>query len=86
MKLPYDGQVRQPSPDADSFSGGYQGRVAVIEALDISPDIKDGIMQQFASRKILQIATEEGYLTLEDDAYIKMLRGMTSLDEVERVV
>ncbi len=65
---------------------GYKGRVAISEILPISPSIQKLILARASSKEILIQAKSEGMKTLIDDAMTKAAEGLTSLEEVVRVV
>ncbi|MBP7848089.1 hypothetical protein KA013_02605 [Patescibacteria group bacterium] len=48
--------------------------------------IKDAIIQGKSSAEILALARQQGFLTIKDDAYLKMLEGKTSLEEIMSVI
>jgi type IV pilus assembly protein PilB len=64
---------------------GYSGRLGVFEVLEVSPEIKKLIVSQNDSNLILQKAIEEGMNTMLDDGLIKVIKGMTTVEEVLRV-
>jgi len=65
---------------------GYKGRLGVFEFLTITDKIKKIILAKAASFEIQDKAQEEGMITLMQDATLRIAEGITSLDEVERVV
>lgn len=65
---------------------GYKGRVAISEILPISPLIQKLILSRASSKEILSQARADGMKTLIDDAMTKAAEGLTSLEEVVRVV
>lgn len=65
---------------------GYKGRVAISEILPISPITQRQILSKASSKEILAQAKAEGMKTLLDDALTKAAEGITSLEEVVRVV
>ncbi len=65
---------------------GYRGRLAAQEFLSISPDIQDLIINRASARDIREKAKEEGMKTLLDDALSKAAEGVTTIEEVLRVV
>ena len=65
---------------------GYRGRVAAQEFLSISPDIQNLIINRASARDIREKAREEGMKTLLDDALTKAAEGVTTIEEVLRVV
>lgn len=64
---------------------GYRGRVGVFEVLEVSPKIRDLITQKANSDVIQKQAITEGMTTMYEDAFQKVLEGLTSLEEVIRV-
>jgi len=64
----------------------YLWRIAVIEALDINQDIKKLINQWKSWIDIFSIGRQYWFLTLKEDAYLKMLKWLTSLEEIRRVI
>jgi len=65
---------------------GYLGRVAVVEVLKVSEDIQRLAVERRPSDEIKEIAVREGMKTLRQDGMEKVRLGMTSLEEVLRVV
>ncbi len=65
---------------------GYKGRLAINEILPITPAIQKLIMRNASSREISEQARKEGMKTLLDDALNKAAEGLTTIEEVLRVV
>jgi type IV pilus assembly protein PilB len=65
---------------------GYKGRMAISEILPISPEIQKMILKRASSKEISAQAKREGMKTLLDDAMTKAAEGLTTLEEVVRVV
>ena len=65
---------------------GYKGRVALHEVLPITERIERMAVERASSAQIAVAAREEGMQTLRQDGLAKALAGVTSLDEVLRVV
>lgn len=64
---------------------GYLGRVAIYEVMPISEKISKLIVSKAAASDIQKLAMEEGMLAMKQDGYVKVLEGVTSMDEVIRV-
>lgn len=64
---------------------GYMGQVAVIEVLNMSDALRDLILSEASTKDILEKAKEEGMITMKQDGILKVLQGMTTLEEVMRV-
>jgi type IV pilus assembly protein PilB len=65
---------------------GYDGRIGIFEAIQMSEAIEKTLVTNPSEREIRAAAKEQGIPTLREDAIIKVLEGITSLDEVSRVV
>ncbi|MEI8067755.1 MAG: GspE/PulE family protein [Candidatus Shapirobacteria bacterium] len=64
---------------------GYLGRVAIYEVMPISEKIGKLIVEKASDTDIQKLAMEEGMLTMKQDGYVKVLEGVTTMDEVIRV-
>jgi type IV pilus assembly protein PilB len=64
---------------------GYLGRIAIYEVMPISEKISKLIIEKAAASDVQRLAMEEGMLTMKQDGYVKVLEGVTTLDEVVRV-
>ena len=66
---------------------GYKGRMAVMEVMPIEDEIRHVInVEQGNERKIQTIAIKNGMLTLQQYGYLQVLKGLTTFEEVNRVV
>lgn len=65
---------------------GYIGRVGIFEVMIISDGIRELIMQRADADQIRQKAIEEGMITMYEDGLRKALQGVTSIQEVMRVI
>jgi type IV pilus assembly protein PilB len=64
---------------------GYIGRIAIYEVMTISEKIAKMVVEKTAAADIQKQAMEEGMLTMKQDGYVKVLEGVTTIDEVLRV-
>lgn len=64
---------------------GYSGRIGIYEVLTVTDKITKYILTHGDSPSIEKQATEEGMVTLKQDGYIKVLQGITTIEEVLRV-
>lgn len=65
---------------------GYYGRTAVFEVLPVTNVIKNLILKRASRQKIRQEAVGEGMITFRESGLRKVISGLTTLSEVERVV
>lgn len=66
--------------------GGYKGRVGVFEALFANEKLEQLILESPPASRITQNAIENGMVTLRQDALLKVLEGVTSIEEIDRSV
>lgn len=66
-------------------NSGYSGRIAIYEVLPLSDKIKALILNHESYAKLQEQAHAEGMIGMKQDGLIKVLKGMTSLEEVLRV-
>jgi type IV pilus assembly protein PilB len=64
---------------------GYKGRIGVFEILPIDKSIEDLVIKESSASDIAKKAISEGMLTLKQDGVLKVLKGLTTLEEVWRV-
>jgi len=64
---------------------GYRGRTAIHELLDLSDKIREMIVERKPSSEIKRVAHEEGMTVLRDSAVAKVLAGITTLKEINKV-
>lgn len=64
---------------------GFMGRIGIYEVMPISEGIAKLILQKEDSSTIEAKAKEEGMITMKQDGYLKVLEGITTIDEILRV-
>jgi type IV pilus assembly protein PilB len=64
---------------------GYKGRVGIYEVVKNTPAISQIIMEDGNSLQIAAKAMEEGFDNLRRSGLVKVMQGVTSLEEVNRV-
>ena len=65
---------------------GYRGRIAIYEVMQITNKIREQILQRELAHRIRETAIENGMTTLRQAAFRKVLSGVTTLEELARVV
>lgn len=65
---------------------GYKGRSGVHELMMMNDEIRDQILEKSPSHILRNLAIENGMKTLQMDAVQKILMGITTVDEVLRVI
>lgn len=64
---------------------GYLGRIAIFEVLKITPGINTMILKQSTSKEIEEQAIKEGLITILQDGYLKVIDGITTIEEILQV-
>lgn len=64
---------------------GYSGRIAVFEILEMTDELAEIILKEPSEAKIFQEAKRQGMITMKQDGIIKVLDGVTTIEEVLRV-
>ncbi|MBF0585163.1 MAG: type II/IV secretion system protein, partial [Magnetococcales bacterium] len=64
---------------------GYLGRLAIHEMVTVSDEMRRLVMERGTSQQIYEAAHRVGYKSMRYDGIKKALRGMTTLEEVNRV-
>ena len=75
----------RPQPSKETPEG-YKGRIGIFEVLPITETIKELIVKQATSDQIQDQAQKEGMITMIEDGFMKAAQGITSLEEVLRVI
>jgi general secretion pathway protein E len=65
---------------------GYRGRVGVFELLTVSDDVRDAIASRAPRSRVRALAGQSGMSTLLADGWRKVRAGLTTVEEVARVV
>lgn len=64
---------------------GYRGRSAIVELLVLDDHLRELIMTRVPVARLKQVARESGIVFLRDSAVEKLVAGITSLAEIDRV-
>lgn len=63
---------------------GTKGRIAIFEALEMTPELADIVSQEPSENKILEQAKKQGMLMMRQDGLLKALEGLVSVEEILR--
>lgn len=72
--------------ETDDATVGYKGRIGLHEAIFMDDELGEYLRENPSEGDIAKHVARQGYLTMAQDGVIKALNGVTSLDEVFRVV
>jgi type IV pilus assembly protein PilB len=65
---------------------GYRGRIGIFELMVMTPELQEMVVRRASHNDIKEASVAQGMVTLQQDAFAKILRGITDLEEVTRVV
>jgi len=65
---------------------GYRGRIGVFELLTVSENIAKMALERRSTNQIKEAAIAEGMVTLRQNGLLQVKNGLTSLEEVLRVI
>ncbi len=65
---------------------GYKGRTGVYELLVVTDRIRELVVRRASANEIREAARAEGFRTMRDDGIRKVLEGVTTIEEILRVV
>jgi type IV pilus assembly protein PilB len=65
---------------------GYKGRLALHEVMTVTEQIERLAVERASGEAIAKVAREQGMAMLRDDGLAKVAEGVTSLEEIFRVV
>ncbi|HOK17760.1 MAG TPA: ATPase, T2SS/T4P/T4SS family [Caldisericia bacterium] len=82
----YDGVFYRGKGCIACNNSGYKGRIAVQEILKIDDSIREMVLNRNPSTNIKEHAIKNGSISLLQDAIDKAKKGITTIDEVIRVI
>lgn len=62
---------------------GYKGRIAIYELLAMEPEIEELILKQVGETALHKYAIERGMTTMQQDGILKIIDGLTTVEEIE---
>jgi type IV pilus assembly protein PilB len=65
---------------------GYKGRLAIHEVLLMSDELEEAVIKGAKALQLASMAREDGMVTLKEDGYHKAAQGLTTIQEILRVV
>ncbi len=65
-------------------NSGYKGRVALYEVMEIGDDLRELILVGASAMELKKKAIENGMITLRRSGLVKVMQGVTTMEEVAR--
>ena len=79
-------EISVPGKCRECNESGYKGRIGIFEAFGMSREMEKLILKSPPISEIRDLAIAEGMITMLQDAYLKLMDGVTSIEEIERVL
>lgn len=79
-------EIFQPQGCVDCNNSGYKGRIGVFEILKKTPIVEKTILTIPSISIMREIAIQEGMITIRQDGILRVLEGITTIEELERVL
>ena len=71
--------------DTKETPGGYSGRAGLYETIEVDEEIQKLIISHATANEIMRLAKSKGTVTMRQDGMLKVLSGITTIEEVNRV-
>lgn len=65
---------------------GYKGRMGIFESIPMTDKLQSIIVEKPSAQAIRRLVEESGLLSITQDGYLKVLRGLTTPEEILRVI
>lgn len=85
-KIPEDAKFYEPVGCSKCNDIGYKGRIGIFEAVLMDKEIEDLIRENPSERELEEIAKKQDILNMLEDGVLKVFKGVTSIEELERVI
>ena len=82
--MPRDFKIYEIKGCKKCNSSGYAGRIALFEILEMTSQLAEIILKEPNESRILEEARRQGMITMKQDGILKVLEGITSVEEVLR--
>ena len=82
----YQGKILKGKGCEHCNHSGYKGRIALIELLEINDIMREKLMQGMQWENLLPLAKSQGFIPMQHDGILKVIEGITDLQELHRVL
>ena len=81
----FSGKVFRGKGCAECGQTGYMGRVGIYEVMPITEKIAQLVTERASGADIEKVARADGMITMKQDGYLKVIEGITTVEEILRV-
>jgi type IV pilus assembly protein PilB len=86
VKIPKDLKIKKARGCEDCNFTGYRGRTGIFEAFLVDEEMERFILTSPSISDLREMAKKKGMITMYQDGLLKVIDGITTIEEVERVV
>ena len=86
VKAPKFSKIYKPQGCVQCNGTGFKGRIGIYEIIKNDPDLEKFIAASPGHAEILEFLRQKDFVSMFQDGILKVLEGITSLEEVENVV
>jgi type IV pilus assembly protein PilB len=79
-------ELFRPAGCSACSNTGYRGRIGLYEVMNMSEEIERLTVERASADQIKAVSIQQGMMTLRDDGLEKTRMGLTSIEEIARVV
>ena len=80
-----DPKIYEPKGCANCGEIGYRGRTSIFELFVVSDKIEESIYKNPTELDLKTLAREQGMAIMQEDGILKIIQGLTTFEEVERL-
>jgi type IV pilus assembly protein PilB len=84
LKISQDFKIFEAKGCDECHFIGFSGRVGIFEVLGMTRNLEEIILKEPSEAKILEEAKRQGMITMRQDGILKVLKGITTIEEVLR--
>jgi len=85
FKIPKTLKIWEAQGCKECGNSGFTGRIGLFEVLSMTEQLSEIILKEPSETKIFQEAKRQGMITMKQDGILKVLSGVTTIEEVLRV-
>jgi len=84
LKIPQNFKIYEAVGCDECHKIGFSGRIGIFEVLEMTKNLEEIILKEPSEAKILEEAKRQGMITMRQDGILKVLNGITTIEEVLR--
>jgi type II secretory ATPase GspE/PulE/Tfp pilus assembly ATPase PilB-like protein len=84
LKIPQNLKIYEAVGCDECHKIGFSGRIGIFEVLEMTKNLEEIILKEPSEAKIMEEARRQGMITMRQDGILKVLKGITTIEEVLR--